>query len=82
MSGSRDTHFLPQFLLRRWSNSKGKVTAYVRQQGRIVTSELNPRSTAFEPDLYSYQGVSGEERHEIETNFMTLRIDTPAALIV
>jgi hypothetical protein len=82
MSGSRDTHFLPQFLLRRWGNSKGKVTVYARKQGRIVTSELSPRSTAFEPDLYSYQGVSGEQRHEIETNLMTHRIDTPAALIV
>jgi hypothetical protein len=26
MSDSRDTHFLPQFLLRGWGNSKGKVT--------------------------------------------------------
>jgi hypothetical protein len=36
----------------------------------------------YEPYLYSYEGISGEERHEIETNFMTHRIDTPAALIV
>jgi hypothetical protein len=47
-----------------------------------VTSELNPRSTAFEPDLYSYEGILGEQRHEIETNFMTPHIDTPAALIM
>jgi hypothetical protein len=55
--------------LNRVGNSKGKVTGYVRRQGRIVVSELEPRSTAFEPDLYSYQDVSGEECHEIENEF-------------
>jgi Protein of unknown function (DUF4238) len=82
MNGPRDQHFIPQFLLRRWCNPEGKVTVYARQHERVVTSELKPRSTAFEPDLYSYEGVSGEQRGEIETSFMTPRIDTPAALIV
>jgi hypothetical protein len=55
--------------LNRVGNSKGKVTGYVRRQGRIVVSELEPRSTAFETGLYSYQDVSGEECHEIENEF-------------
>jgi uncharacterized protein DUF4238 len=82
MSGPRDNHYVPQFLLSRWCDRRGKLTVYARRQGRVVTSELSPRSTAFEPDLYSYEGVSAENRHAIEANFMTPHIDTPAASIV
>src|SRR5713101_5211692 len=80
MSDNQDNHYIPQFLLRGWCKQDEKLTVYSRPQGRIVTSNLKPRSTAFEANLYAYEMVSSDKRHAIENEFMS-RIDTPAALI-
>jgi hypothetical protein len=82
VSQPRDHHYVPQFLLSRWCKPNGKLTVYTRAQGRIVVSELHPRSTAFERDLYSFQNVPAAKQHAIETEFMSRRIDDPAAPIV
>jgi Protein of unknown function (DUF4238) len=82
MNDSQDNHYIPQFLLRGWCNENGKLTVYSRRQGRVVTSDLNPRSTGFETNLYRYNQGPLEKRHTIETDFMTPHIDTPAASIV
>ena len=82
MNDSQDHHYIPQFLLRGWCNQNGRLTVYSRRQGRVVTSDLNPRSTGFETNLYRYDQGPLEKRHTIETDFMTPHIDTPAALIV
>jgi Protein of unknown function (DUF4238) len=82
VADSQDHHYIPQFLLRGWCNQNGRLTVYSRRQGRVVTSERNPRGTGFESNLYTYDQVSGEKRHMIETDFMTPHIDTPAASIV
>jgi len=82
VADSHHHHYIPQFLLRGWCNQNGRLTVYSRPQGRVVTSGRNPRGTGFESNLYTYDQVSGEKRHTIETDFMTPRIDTPAALIV
>ena len=81
MSDKQDHHYIPQFLLRGWCNQSGRLTVYSRQQKRIATSTLNPRSTAFEPNLYTYEQVPPEKRNAIENDFMG-RIDAAAALIV
>ena len=82
MNDSQDHHYTPQFLLRGWCNKNGRLTVYSRRQGRVVTSDLNPRSTGFETNLYRYNQGPLEKRHTIETDFMTPHIDTPAASIV
>jgi Protein of unknown function (DUF4238) len=78
----RDHHYVPQFLLSRWCQSNGKLTVYSRAQGRVITSELHPRSTAFERDLYAFKMGPQDRRQAIETDFMSKRIDSPAAPIV
>ena len=80
MTDNQDHHYVPQFLLRGWCNKNGKVTVYSRRRGRVVTSQLNPRSTAFEPNLYALEQVPPEKRHAIENELMS-RIDACAALI-
>jgi hypothetical protein len=82
MSNPRDHHYVPQFLLARWCKPSGKLTVYRRAQGRVVVSDLHPKSTAFERDLYSFQKVLPARQHAIETEFMSRRIDDPAAPIV
>ena len=81
MSDKQDHHYIPQFLLRGWCNQSRRLTVYSRQQKGIVTSTLNPRSTAFEPNLYTYEQVPPEKRNAIENDFIS-RIDTAASLIV
>ena len=82
VTDDQDHHYVPQFLLRGWCNTDGKLTVYSRRHGHVVTSELKPRSTAFETNLYAYREVPLEKRNAIENEFMTPKIDTPAALIV
>jgi hypothetical protein len=82
MTDNQKNHYVPQFLLRGWCNEDGKLTVYSRRQRRVVTSERTPRATAFEPNLYAYDDVPSEKRHAIENEFMTPKIDTPAACIV
>jgi hypothetical protein len=82
VTDDRNNHYVPQFLLERWCNAAGKLTVYTRRHGRVVISELSPRGTAFETNLYTYHDVSADRRHAIENEFMTAKIDTPAAPIV
>jgi hypothetical protein len=54
----------------------------VRKGGRVVNSRLSPRSTGFEPELYSLAGVDGLKRQAIETEFFSKQIDNRAALVL
>nr|WP_281288893.1 DUF4238 domain-containing protein [Sphingomonas xanthus] len=46
-------HYVPQFLLRRWSNANGKLYVFAMCNGRLVCSERAPEYTGFEHDLYA-----------------------------
>jgi hypothetical protein len=81
VTDNQDHHYVPQFLLRGWCGKNGKLTVYSRRKGRAVTSQLSPRSTGFEPNLYTFEQVPPEKRNAIEKDFMS-RIDAAAALIV
>ena len=78
----RDNHYIPQFLLSGWCNTSDCLTVYSRPNKHVVTSQRNPKSTAFETNLYSYENVPPERQHVIETEFFTPHIDTPAASIL
>ena len=82
MSSPVNHHFVPIFYLDRWTGSDGKVVVYVRKGGRVVNSRLSPRSTGFEPELYSLAGVDGLKRQAIETEFFSKQIDNRAALVL
>lgn len=82
MSSPRDHHFVPQFLLSRWCRPNRKLAVYTRVQGHVRISELHPRSTAFERDLYAFEKVPGTRQQAIETEFISQRIESPAAPIL
>lgn len=82
MNSPHRHHYLPQFLLRNWSGSDGKLTAFGRVNGEISISRLNPRSTGFEPDLYTFRGVPAGKDVAIETKFMASVIDGRAAPVL
>jgi hypothetical protein len=45
-------HYVPQFLLRRWTNETGRLHCFSVRNGRLVCSERAPEYTGFEKDLY------------------------------
>jgi hypothetical protein len=82
MTDTQDHHYVPKFFLESWCGTDGKVTAYSRRNGHIVTSVRAPKGTGFEPNLYSLRQAAPEQKHAIEEKFMAPYIDTPAASIV
>lgn len=46
-------HYVPQFLLRRWSNERGKVHVFAIRHGKLVSNERAPEYTGFENALYA-----------------------------
>lgn len=81
MSEPRDHHFVPQFLLAQWCNADDKLTVYSRPHHTVVTSELNPRSTGYERNLYAYTGLPPDQTQVVETQFMR-HIDDAAAPVL
>lgn len=79
-----DHHYVPQFYLRAWAASDGKLWRYRRERSGLVCGKaVAPRGTAFEPDLYAVVDVLGNPAHDpqiIETEFFG-KIDNDAALV-
>lgn len=80
MSEPIDHHFVPVFYLKRWSGRDGKVAVYARKGGRLIVSRLSPRSTGFEPELYSLDRVEPSMRQAVEKEFFGKMIDDRAAI--
>lgn len=80
MSEPFDHHFIPVFYLKRWAGPDGKVAVYARKGGRLVVNRLNPRSTGFEPELYSLEKVDPSRRQAVEKEFFGKMIDDRAAV--
>ena len=70
MSVPRKHHFVPKFYLASWCGSDRKLSLYQRINDRIEVQKTNPRSTAFEPELYSLQNAPVEIKQIIETGCM------------
>lgn len=53
-------HYVPQFLLRRWTNAAGKLRIYKMRDGRLTRKDMGPKSTGYENGLYALvAGVLG-----------------------
>ena len=46
-------HYVPQFLLRRWTNRAGKLHIFAIRNGKLVWSERTPEYTGYENGLYA-----------------------------
>ena len=74
-------HYVPRFLLRRWSTS-GRFVAYYWDDAsnRPVENQKATVASACQiPDLNTFLGVPESQRDFPETGFFTPRVDTPAA---
>lgn len=60
-------HYVPQFLLRRWTNAAGKLRIYKMRDGRLTRKDMGPKSTGYENGLYALvAGVLGFPEDHLE----------------
>jgi hypothetical protein len=80
MSGPRNHHYVPQWLLTAWcSPSDAKLQSYFRlPDGTLSSQRRSPRGLASQCDLYRWQGNSYVDPTEVETRFFQ-KLDSRAA---
>lgn len=60
-------HYVPQFLLRRWTDTAGKLRIYKMRDGRLTRKDMGPKSTGYENGLYALvAGVLGFPEDDLE----------------
>ena len=60
-------HYVPQFLLRRWTDASGKVRTYSVRDDRVTISDLGPRYTGYENRLYALAAtIAGVGKDHLE----------------
>ena len=75
-------HYVPQFLLSRWTDETGRLFSFSRRNGRLVCSRRTPKSTGYEDGLYALLAdVFGFSRDIVEEKIFA-RIDDGAAKAV
>lgn len=82
MSEPREHHWLPQFLMYRWSGSDGLVNRFYRPHKDIVAGRKSPKSLGVIRDLYTSKWLLAADPYEIEKNTFTKAVDTPASTII
>lgn len=72
-------HYVPQFLLSRWTDDAGRFFSFSRRNGRLVCSRRTPKSTGYEDSLHALLAdVFGFSRDILEEKIFA-RIDDGAA---
>lgn len=72
-------HYVPQFLLSRWTDDTGRLFSFSQRNGRLVCSRRTPKSTGYEDGLYALLAdVLGFSRDVVEKKIFA-RIDDGAA---
>lgn len=79
MSDPIKHHYIPQFYLREWADASGKLVRYYRPHKKVVATRTAPKSTGYEEGLYSVESTAPEHRNAIEKDFMSPKVDDPAA---
>jgi Protein of unknown function (DUF4238) len=72
-------HYSPQFYLRQWAGSDGRLFRYHRPHHRVVVSKRSPEHTGFEDYLYTVEG--GDDPQILEKGFFS-NVDNYAAPIL
>lgn len=75
-------HYVPQFLLRRWCDTQGRVQSFRVVNGHVAAKALAPEYTGYEDDLYAVGAnqVGVEEDHLEKRLFGPIDSDAAVAL--
>lgn len=80
MTKPKNHHFLPIFYLKGWCDSSGQLIRYTRSyNNQIATKPVYPAQTGYEQYLYTMEGLPDDRKQIIEKDYMTAKVDTPAA---
>jgi hypothetical protein len=74
-----DHHYIPVFYLSQWCDPTGKVVRYYRPRKEVIASPITPKSTGYEPQLYTLNGYPDEQKQWIEKHYMGPVVDEPAS---
>src|SRR5438045_2699476 len=58
MSVPKKHHYLPQFFMRRWIDTEGKLTEYRRPRDKLIVKRKRPAETGYVVDLYANESKS------------------------
>jgi hypothetical protein len=78
-----DHHYVPKFLLRKWA-TRGLFPGYYWDQelGRVIENRrCSVKSSCQIKDLNVFKNVKPEYREWLETDYLTPRVDSPAARV-
>ena len=80
MTKPKNHRFLPIFYLKGWCDSSGQLIRYTRSyNNQIATKPVYPAQTGYEQYLYTMEGLPDDRKQIIEKDYMTAKVDTPAA---
>lgn len=75
-------HYVPQFLLRRWTNAAGKLHVFSIRNGGLVCSEHAPEYTGYENGLYAVMATVFGLSEDIIEKKLFGPIDNDAAKVL
>lgn len=82
MNSQNNHHFIPAFLMREWEGGvDGKLSAMRWRRGQVVQDRYKAKSVAKQRHLYAIETSGPEPNQALEREFMTKKIDDPAALV-
>jgi hypothetical protein len=66
-------HYLPEFYLKRWTGSNGKLIEFTwRERLGVVSRSTAPGGTGWQKDLYKAEGMPPEVAYAFEEHFFAL----------
>lgn len=71
----RQHHFVPELLLRRWADDTGRIRAWRREKGPILSFPVLPKETARQRDLYAFEHLYPDDRQWIEREVLANNIE-------
>jgi len=69
MNAPIDHHFIPAFYLSQWAGQNGKLRAYTIKHHKLINRAVGPKSTGYEPHLYSFPELPPDSAQFIEEKF-------------
>lgn len=73
-------HYFPQFHLKAWADSAGKIPTFMKMKdGGIQQISFAPTATAYENRLYSYEKVLLKQQQAVEKLYFAKEVDDRAA---
>lgn len=81
MNNPINHHYIPQFYIKSWQNSKGDVFSYARVRDKVTCQPKSPKSICSQKNLYTLQYEASQSPYIVETDFYSKVVDDPAAKV-